>query len=53
MMKSGFWLTDEQWSVIEPLLPKNAAGARSVDDRQRRFTTAFTDGRAGVSGTAF
>jgi len=34
MMKSGFWLNDEQWTAIEPLLPKNAAGARRVDDRR-------------------
>lgn len=34
MMKNGFWLNDEQWSVIEPLLPRNTAGARRVDDRR-------------------
>lgn len=33
-MKNGFWLNDEQCSVIEPLLPRNAAGARRVDDRR-------------------
>ncbi len=33
-MKNGFWLNDEQWSVIAPLLPRNAAGARRVDDRR-------------------
>jgi transposase len=29
-----FWLSDEQWAVIEPLMPKNQAGARRVDDRR-------------------
>ncbi|MGH6806706.1 MAG: IS5 family transposase, partial [Ensifer adhaerens] len=29
-----FWLSDQQWSVIEPLLPKNRPGARRVDDRR-------------------
>ncbi|MDX0679888.1 transposase [Sinorhizobium medicae] len=32
-MGSQFWLSDQQWSVIEPLLPKNRPGARRVDDR--------------------
>ncbi|MBP1883184.1 transposase, partial [Ensifer mexicanus] len=27
-MGSEFWLSDQQWSVIEPLLPKNRPGAR-------------------------
>ncbi|MBC2858802.1 transposase [Stappia sp. 28M-7] len=29
-----FWLFDEQWAVIEPLLPRNKGGARRVDDRR-------------------
>jgi transposase len=29
-----FWLSDEQWAAIEPLLPKNQPGARRVDDRR-------------------
>jgi len=29
-----FWLTDDQWAVIEPLLPANKGGARRVDDRR-------------------
>ncbi len=29
-----FWLSDEQWAVIEPLLPRNKGGARRVDDRR-------------------
>lgn len=33
-MGSEFWLNDRQWSVIEPLLPKNRPGARRVDDRR-------------------
>ena len=33
-MRSIFWLNDEAWSVIEPLLPRNQPGARRVDDRR-------------------
>ena len=29
-----FWLSDEQWAAIEPLLPRNKGGARRVDDRR-------------------
>jgi transposase len=29
-----FWLSDEQWAVVEPYLPKNQPGARRVDDRR-------------------
>lgn len=29
-----FWLSDERWAVIEPLLPRNKGGARRVDDRR-------------------
>ncbi len=29
-----FWLSDEAWSLIEPLLPSNQPGARRVDDRR-------------------
>ena len=29
-----FWLSDDQWAVIEPHLPKNSGGARRVDDRR-------------------
>ena len=28
-----FWLSDEQWAVIEPHMPKNQPGAHRVDDR--------------------
>lgn len=28
MMKNGFCLNDEQWSVIEPLLPRGMLPAR-------------------------
>ncbi|MET3587846.1 transposase [Pseudorhizobium tarimense] len=28
-----FWLSDEQWAVIERLLPRNKGGARRVNDR--------------------
>ncbi len=29
-----FWLSDEQWAVIEPFMPKNQPGARRQDDRR-------------------
>ena len=29
-----FWLSDEQWAVIEPLLLRNKGGAHRVDDRR-------------------
>ena len=32
-MREGFWLSDEAWAAIEPLLPHNQPGARRVDDR--------------------
>lgn len=33
-MAKLFWLSDAQWAVIEPHLPKNQPGARRVDDRR-------------------
>ena len=33
-MAELFWLSDEPWAAIEPLLPKNQPGARRVDDRR-------------------
>jgi transposase len=33
-MPQLFWLSDESWSVVEPLLPDNQPGARRVDDRR-------------------
>jgi transposase len=33
-MGKGFWLTDEQWALIEQHLPYRAAGKRRVDDRR-------------------
>jgi transposase len=29
-----FWLSDEAWSLLEPMLPRNQPGARRVDDRR-------------------
>ena len=29
-MAGEFWLSEAQWGAIEPLLPKNQAGARRV-----------------------
>jgi transposase len=33
-MKNGFWLSDEQFSLIQPYLPYRAAGKRREDDRR-------------------
>ena len=33
-MFAGFWLSDDAWAAIAPLLPKNQPGARRVDDRR-------------------
>jgi transposase len=33
-MAREFWLSDQQWTAIEPLLPKNQPGARRKDDRR-------------------
>ena len=33
-MADLFWLTDEQWAVLEPFMPTNQPGARRVDDRR-------------------
>jgi transposase len=33
-MAGEYWLSDEAWAAIEPLLPKVYAGARRVDDRR-------------------
>ena len=33
-MGGEFWLDDRQWAAIEPLLPKNQAGAHRKDDRR-------------------
>ena len=32
--KQLFWLSDEEWSHVEPLLPRGRRGARRVDDRR-------------------
>jgi transposase len=34
VMARGFWLDDRQWTVIEPLLPRNQPGAHRKDDRR-------------------
>ena len=33
-MSHLFWLSDAQWALIEPHVPKNQPGARRVDDRR-------------------
>src|SRR5512146_743854 len=34
MRSNLFWLSDEQWSVIQPLLPTDVRGKERVDDRR-------------------
>jgi transposase len=34
MRKELYWLSDEDWSCIEPLLPRGRRGAHRVDDRR-------------------
>ncbi len=34
MGRQLFWLSDEEWSRIEPWLPRGRRGARRVDDRR-------------------
>jgi len=34
MARSLFWLSDEEWSRIEPWLPRGRRGAHRVDDRR-------------------
>jgi len=34
MRSNLFWLSDEQWCRIEPLLPKDVRGKERVDDRR-------------------
>lgn len=33
-MADLFWLSDEQWAVIEPFMPQNQPGPERNDDRQ-------------------
>src|SRR5579864_4741724 len=34
MASALFWLSDAEWSKIEPLMPRGRRGARRVDDRR-------------------
>jgi transposase len=34
MNKALFWLSDEQWAVMEPFMPRNQPGARRQDDHR-------------------
>lgn len=34
MRKEPYWLSDEEWAQIEPLLPRGRRGAHRVDDRR-------------------
>jgi len=34
MRSNLFWLSDEQWSAVEPLLPTDVRGKERVDDRR-------------------
>jgi transposase len=33
-MANLFWLSDEQWAVIEPFMPRDQPGPKRKDDRQ-------------------
>jgi len=33
-MEAVYWLSDETWAVLEPLLPKNRPGPKREDDRR-------------------
>ena len=53
-MAGEFWLNDEQWAAIEPLLPTHQSGAHRKDDRRiiRGIIHVLEDGLplAGLSG---
>ena len=34
MRSNLYWLSDEQWARIEPLLPRDVRGKARVDDRR-------------------
>lgn len=34
MTRNLYWLSDDEWAVIQPHLPKGRRGARRVDDRR-------------------
>src|SRR5688572_15122709 len=34
MRKQLYWLSDEEWQRLDPLLPRGRRGARRVDDRR-------------------
>ena len=34
MSRNLFWLSDEQWDLIEPRLPTDVRGVERVDDRR-------------------
>ena len=33
-MKKLYWLTDEEWAKLQPLLPRGRPGPRREDDRR-------------------
>jgi transposase len=52
-MAGEFWLDDEQWAVIEPLLPTHQSGAHRKDDRRLNSPTPLRNRvlPASVEGT--
>ncbi len=46
-----FYLSDEEWAVIEPLLPKGGRGPKRVDDR-RVLNGIFYILRTGAPGSS-
>lgn len=51
-MADHFWLSDAQWAVIEPHIPRVYTGKRRVDDRRVISGTCIGYAR-GVAGGLF
>ena len=53
-MAGEFWLSDREWTAIEPLLPKQQPGAHRVDDQRvlNGILRMLKTGRSAMSGQA-
>lgn len=51
-MADLFWLSDAQWAVIEPFMPRNQPGPEREDDR-RIISDRRTPGRPSISTRAW
>lgn len=49
-MAGELWLSDRQWAAIEPLLPRNRAGVRRVDDRRFISGSSRSESRMPLAG---